>query len=283
MKESRISERRTLQLKGLTVDRHTSKPNELDFPGYNYHLLCLLLSAGNRQKITRIGEQKSEKPQRQGEFWICSAQTSGLWAWDSTDESLMFVIEPRLLNQIAEEVSEGKANQVELMNTIGACDPHINAIAQLFQTELDEDGIGGTLYTESLIQVFIIHLLRRYCSFQPPIPSIAKDARGQWLQSVLDYIHSSLDKPLSLAELAALADMSQYHFCRSFKHSIGIAPYQYVLQQRMEKAKNLLKQGKYTIAEVSLLVGCADQSRFAKHFKRHFGVTPRAVLGKKCS
>jgi len=281
MKESWISERRTLQLPGLTIDRHLSKPNELDFPGCDYHLLCLLLSEGNQQKMTRIGEQKSEKSQHKGDFWICSAKTPGLWAWNSTDESLMFVIDPGLLSQIAEEISEGDSSRVELINAISARDSQIEAIAHLFQTELDGGGMGETLYTESLMQVLIIHLLRHYCTLQPTVHPTVEKLPSPRLQSVLDYIHSYLDQSLHLAELAAVAGMSQYHFCRLFKQSFGIAPYQYVLQQRMEKAKELLHQGKYTIAEISLLVGCTDQSRFAKHFKRHFGVTPSAVLNKK--
>lgn len=98
MRESWVSQRRTLHVAGLTVDRHISEPNELHFRGCNDHLLCLLLSNNNRQKITRIGEQKSEKPQTQGDFWICPAQMSGLWVWDSIDESLMFAIDPLLLS-----------------------------------------------------------------------------------------------------------------------------------------------------------------------------------------
>ncbi|GAB4466490.1 MAG: hypothetical protein OHK0037_22190 [Elainellaceae cyanobacterium] len=277
MKEPWISERCTLKLPGLTVDRHISRPNELDFPGCNYHLLCLLLNEGNQQKMTRIGEQKSEKSQLKGEFWICSAKTPGLWAWNSTDKSLMFVIEPVLLNRIAEEASEIGYGQVELLNAISIRDSRIEAIAHLFQAELDGDGIGETLYTESLMQVLVIHLLRHYCTPQPMIQPIVEKLPSPRLQSVLDYIHSYLEQPLHLAELAAVAGMSQYHFCRLFKQSIGVAPYQYVLQQRMEKAKELLQQEKYTIAEISLLVGCADQSRFAKHFKRHFGITPSGV------
>ncbi|UBF26827.1 AraC family transcriptional regulator [Kovacikia minuta CCNUW1] len=278
MQESWISERRTLHLPGLTVDRHLSKPNQLEFPGCEQHLLCLLLSNGNRQKITCIGEQKSEKAQLKGEFWICAAKTPGLWAWDSTDQSLMFVIDPRLLHQTAEQVGEMDASRVELCNTIGAQDSQIRAIADLFQAEFDAGGIGESLYAESLIQVLMIHLLRHYCVFQPkpqPRPERVSDQR---FQGVLDYIHSYLDQPLNLAELAAIADLSQYHFCRSFKQSFGMAPYQYVLQQRMKKAKELLQQRKYTVAEISSLVGCTDQSRFAKHFKRQFGVTPSEML-----
>lgn len=281
MKESWISNRRTLQLPGLTLDRHISSPNELDFLGCDYHVLCLLLSEGNRQKITRIGEQESEKTQRKGEFWICTAQTSGLWVWDSTDESLMFAIEPRLFDRIAEEVSGVDSSRIELLDTIGASDPQIQAIADLFQVEMGGGGLGGSLYTESLVQVLMIHLLRHYTTLQPKIQPITERLSSQRLQPVVDYIHSHLDQSIHLVELAVVANMSQYHFCRLFKQSFGIAPYQYVMQQRMEKARELLQQGKYTVAEISLLAGCTDQSRFSKQFKRHFGITPSGMLGKK--
>lgn len=278
MKEPWISERCTLRFPGLTVDRHISKPNQLDFHGHDHHLLCLLLSEGNRQKITCIGEQKSEKPQLKGEFWICSAQTTGLWSWDSTDTSLMFVIDPLLLSRTAAEIGGLDASRVELLSTIGAYDPNIEAIAHLFQAELDTNhSMGEPLYAESLTQIFIVHLLRKYCAFQPK----SVPARGlpvPRLQPVLDYIHSHLDRPLHLAELADVSGISQYYFCRLFKQSMGVTPYQYVLQQRMEKAKELLQQRKHTIAEVAGLVGCADQSRFTKHFKNHIGITPGLFL-----
>ncbi|MBW4582809.1 MAG: AraC family transcriptional regulator [Tildeniella nuda ZEHNDER 1965/U140] len=280
MKESWISKRRTLCLSGLTIDCHVSEPNALDFPGCNDHLLCLLLSDSNQQKLTRIGEQSSEKAQSKGDFWICPAKTSGLWDWASTDESLMFVINPVLLNQTAKDVSGCDTSTVELLSTIGAHDPQLEAIARLFQAELDTGGVGSSLYAESLMQVLLIHLLRHHCALQPKIQPTTASLPAHRLQTVQDYIHSRLDQPLQLAELAAVSGLSQYHFCRVFKQTIGLAPYQYVLKQRMEKAKVLLHQGNHTLVEISLLVGCTDQSRFAKHFRKHFGVTPRELLGK---
>lgn len=280
MKDTWVSERCTLQLPGMTIERHISAPHELEFPGHSHHLLCLLLSDGNQQKMTRIGEQESEKPQAKGDFWICPAKVTGLWAWESIDESLMFVIDPLFLSRTAQQVGGLDANKVELLSTVSAYDPQIEAIARLFRTELDTSSMGGQLYAESLMQVFTIHLLRKYCAFEPKISHGSSGLPTHRLQQVLDYIHIALDQPLRLAELAEILGMSQYYFCRSFKESMGIAPYQYVLQQRMEKAKELLRQEKYTIAEIALLVGYSDQSRFAKHFKKYVGVTPRMFLKK---
>ncbi|ARV63197.1 hypothetical protein BZZ01_23480 [Nostocales cyanobacterium HT-58-2] len=230
--------------------------------------------------MTRIGEQESEKPQAKGDFWICPAGVSGLWAWESSDESLMFVIDPLLLCTTAEEVGGLDASKVEMLSTVSAYDPQIEAIARLVQTEFNTAGVGGQLYVESLMQVFIIHLLRQYCTFEPKIQHDVGKLPTPRLQQVLDYIHSYLDRPLHLAELAEIVGISQYHFCRLFKQSMGVSPYQYVLQQRMEKAKELLQQRKYAIAEIALLVGFADQSRFTRHFRKYIGVTPRMFLEK---
>jgi AraC family transcriptional regulator len=275
MQETWVFDRRIIQLPGLIIDRHRSTPTVLDFSGCDHHVLCLLLTDGNQQKLTRIGDQQSEQSQAKGEFWICPATVSGCWVWDSTDESLMFVIDPKFLEQTAQEVSELRTDKVELLATIGTYDPQIQAIARLFLAELEANSLGSQLYLESLAQLFLIHLLRQYCAFQSKQSQKLPDIR---LQSVLDYIHSSLDQSLHLAELAEISGVSQYHFCRLFKQSIGVSPHQYVLQQRIEKAKGLLTQRKHTIAEVALELGFSDQSRFTKQFRKCVGVTPGKFL-----
>ncbi|MGH8000244.1 MAG: helix-turn-helix domain-containing protein, partial [Brasilonema sp.] len=67
-----------------------------------------------------------------------------------------------------------------------------------------------------------------------------------------------------------------YYFCQLFKQSLGITPYQYVLQLRVERAKQLLKNQKITICDVALACGFANQSHFTKHFRKLTGMTPKA-------
>jgi AraC family transcriptional regulator len=91
----------------------------------------------------------------------------------------------------------------------------------------------------------------------------------------MDYINDYLAQELSLEELAAIAQISAYHFCRSFKRSTNFTPHQYVIRQRVERAKLLLKDGKLGIAEVAVACGFTHQSHLNRHFKRLTGVTPK--------
>lgn len=190
----------------------------------------------------------------------------------------MFFIDPDLLVQTAAEMGVSQPQSVELMATVSASNPKMMAIAQLFLAELDSGGTALQLYTESLTQIFVIHLLQQYCAFPPKLQPTTSGLSTLQLREVLDYIHHRLDHSLHLAELAGVSGLSQYHFSRLFQQSTGTAPYQHVLQQRMKRAIQLLRQRKYTVAETALLVGYTDQSRFAKHFKRHFGLTPKQFL-----
>jgi AraC family transcriptional regulator len=94
------------------------------------------------------------------------------------------------------------------------------------------------------------------------------------LQQIQEYIHAHLDRDIKLTELAALSGVSHYYFCRQFKRSLGISPYQYVLQQRVERAKQLLKFRDVAISEIALECGFANQSHFTKHFRKLTGITP---------
>lgn len=95
------------------------------------------------------------------------------------------------------------------------------------------------------------------------------------LQQTLQYIHQNLSEDLSLQAIATHIGFSQYYFCRLFKESTGLTPYQYIIQQRIERAKQLLIQGEYSIVDVALQVGFANQSHFCQRFRRITGVSPR--------
>ncbi|MBI1774413.1 MAG: helix-turn-helix domain-containing protein [Proteobacteria bacterium] len=94
------------------------------------------------------------------------------------------------------------------------------------------------------------------------------------LRRVLEYIDVSLRENVGLAALAKIAGLSIWHFARAFKRAVGMPPHGYLLQRRIERARELLESTNLPIAEIALSVGFSDQSHFARHFRRLTGQTP---------
>jgi AraC family transcriptional regulator len=95
------------------------------------------------------------------------------------------------------------------------------------------------------------------------------------VRRVTDYIEQNLDKDLRLAELAALARMSPYHFARLFKCSTGVPPHRFVIRQRIIRASAFLTMPDFSVAQISRMVGFRTPSHFTTVFRRVTGVTPR--------
>jgi AraC-like DNA-binding protein len=94
------------------------------------------------------------------------------------------------------------------------------------------------------------------------------------MTAAIDYIESRLATHLSLAELAAHVAMSKYHFLRTFKHTSGVTPHQYILGRRLRMAATALRATRETVARIALDHGFGDLSTFNHHFHRVMGVTP---------
>lgn len=98
---------------------------------------------------------------------------------------------------------------------------------------------------------------------------------ASWQQrAVVNYIDEHLAEPISLATLAAIARLSPYYFCRAFKQSLGIPPHRYHVSRRIERAKSLLAEQRYSVTEIGLALGFSDTSSFTAVFRRTTGTTP---------
>ncbi len=208
---------------------------------------------------------------------IIPAYTPHKSNWKVKEEAnfTLLLLEPGYLAQMAYE--SVNSDRVELLPTFAKHDAIIHQIGSLLQAELEAEGANSRLFVDGLTTALSAHLLRQYCTVQ----QILRDYQGGLpkykLQQAINYIQAHLAEDISLEAIAAELDMSRYYFCRLFKQSTGISPYQYVIQCRIDRAKALLLQGQQSIADVALQVGFTSQSHFTKHFKRLVGATPKQI------
>jgi AraC family transcriptional regulator len=203
------------------------------------------------------------------------------WGWrgDWSVDCLHMYLEPSFFEEVSADTGVDAA-RIEIENVFGVRDPQIEQVGRLLLSELEDGGLMGDLYAQSLTNVLMIHLLRHHSSLGPrEARKIARGYKGalsrRTLRSVVDYVGDNLVHDLTLDELAGVAHMSPYHFSRRFKRSTGLSPHQYVVRRRVERAKELLINTELTLHEVALSVGFADQSHLAKHTKRLLGVSPK--------
>ena len=169
----------------------------------------------------------------------------------------------------------GQARNFELRAAIGVRDPVISQIGLLARKELRVGGVGGRLYIESLGTALAVHLLRQYGNASKG-PTIHKGGlASKPLKRVVDYINEHLQDELSLLELSRIADLSPHRFATAFKASLGIPPHRYVIERRIDFARNLLRRSDKAISEIAYAVGFSSQSHLTANFRQTMGVTPR--------
>lgn len=96
---------------------------------------------------------------------------------------------------------------------------------------------------------------------------------------LLAYIDEHLDRDICLPDLASRVGLSVTHFSHAFKTAYGMAPYQYITQRRIDRAKVLLGTTRHTVASIAAQLGFSSQSRFSQIMVRLAGTTPSMYRG----
>lgn len=199
-------------------------------------------------------------------------QYSAYWKEELEDVAIHF--DPEFIARQARELVQ--TDRLDLLPACEVGDSLIHQIGRSLAAEVDAGAPAGSIYAELLVNTLVAHLLRHYSTagerFQRHLGGLPKHK----LRRVAEFIEENLERDLTLVEIAAIAELSPFHFARSFKQATGSTPIQFLTQRRIDLAKRLLVESELPIVEIGLRAGFKNQSHFTTLFRRITAMTPKA-------
>jgi AraC family transcriptional regulator len=249
-------------------------PSEFHVPAITHHRL-VLFSRPPQELDLRYEGVKRHVPPPAGAIILVPAGIPTLWRWSGSFDSLHIFLEPGLVTRVAAEAFGLDPARLTVPPLDGLDLPHLRTTMWAVDAELTPGGAGGRLAAESLANVLAVHLIRHVSATRQSARRRNGTLPRAKLRAVVEYIEEHLDSGPTLEQMAAIARLSPNYFAWQFKRATGLPPHQYVLDRRVERAKQFLQTGSdISLAEVAAEAGFSDQSQFSHHFKRLIGVTP---------
>lgn len=151
-------------------------------------------------------------------------------------------------------------------------DDRIWTPVKLLTEAVNDPDPSTQLYGDGLIAAIAARLFAEL----PEAGAEVKGLSSSQIQRVVEYLDAHLPKHIELAQLAALAGLSQAHFSRAFKASTGMAPYRWQLNARIRRAQAMLLDTNASLEDVAEATGFADAVHFGRTFRNLTGATPAA-------
>jgi AraC family transcriptional regulator len=238
------------------------------------HHICFLVNPCVRVD-SRIGDQTRSYQPPPGSVTICPAGADYAADGEGNTDAIIVDIDP---GRFALAAAEDSAFEAELTECFSRRDQALLDLARRLAVECADGYPDGPLYWNDMASTFIDGLLVRHTSKAKGRP------RGGLSKQVLvrlrDYVVAHLDERIETDALADIAGRSRFHFTRAFARSVGMTPHRYVVHLRLQRALELMREGRQGLAEIAVATGFADQSHLSRWVRRVHGVPPTGFMGR---
>jgi AraC family transcriptional regulator len=170
--------------------------------------------------------------------------------------------------------SDEANREVELCGNRKFADPGLGALAAAVHAEMVAGFPNGRLFLNSLEQAIAIALVNGHAVRRRPMKIYQGGLGSARLRRIKELVHARMEDDLGLNEMAQSVGLSTAYFARMFRQSTGETPHQFVLRQRVDRAKAMLRAPDGRVLDVAVACGFKTQQHFAKVFHDVCGVSP---------
>jgi AraC family transcriptional regulator len=188
-------------------------------------------------------------------------------------DSLRFYVPQTAIDQMANEAGIRRVKGLYAPN-FGSRDLIMFGLAQALAGAMERPGEGTASFTDCIALAFFAHIVRAYGNVPSGESSTGGGLASWQFQRARDFMNANLAGDPSIAEVANECRLSSSYFTRAFKQTTGTPPYRWLTKQRVERAKELLRDPGRELADIAQLCGFVDQSHFSRVFSRSEGHSP---------
>ena len=170
--------------------------------------------------------------------------------------------------------SDGAYGEVELHPSRKFADSRLSALVAAARAEMVAGFPSGRLFLDSVEQAMAVTLVEGHAVRHRPVQIYRGGLGSARLRRIKELVHAKMGDDLSLDEMAQSIGLSTAHFARMFRKSTGETPHQFVVRQRVERAKAMLRVPDARVLDVAMACGFTTQQHFAQVFRDVCGVSP---------
>jgi AraC family transcriptional regulator len=257
--------------KGLLVEKHSV--GAIEVPEHEHSTFCLhMQTSGPVEMQWRSDGHQGREITTPGSLILLTPGTRDTIRWDGPSRRVIVSLDDALLGRASQELE--LPQPLSFQNHWAFEDRQLRLLLSEILREMEDGWTMGPLYGDHLGMALSLALVRKYGHAAPVTLPQKPGLTQPHLRRVLDYIAQYSHTNLRLADLAQVSGTSTFHFARLFREATGVPPHQYLMQQRIARAKTLLRSPGHNVIDVAAATGFVSPSHFAKTFRRIVGVTP---------
>jgi len=227
----------------------------------------------DRDIVWRTGGRRLASRTRAGSITLIPEGHDGRWDIGGSIEVSHVYLPDHRLQAAAAQLTDGRS--VELVQRVGFEDPGAARILELLGREAPCRDPSSRLFVDQAIDLLCIQLVRAHSSFGALAIEAPRGGLADWqVRRVTEYMHEHIGDEVGLDELAALANLSRFHFCTAFRKATGHTPHNWLMILRIEEARRHLSDRALAVTDIALMVGYQTPSAFAAAFRKVAGMTP---------
>jgi AraC family transcriptional regulator len=239
-----------------------------------HHLLLNLKGEPHRVENWR-DEQHRDFIYLKNEIVLTPAGIRSGWRWHARSKVIVVTIAPDKLERFARAELGVILTVRQLRSVPQGEDADLCQAGVMLLDALQDRTTGFEVMYESLARIFLVKLLQRYGEQRDVSLEVSRRFTASHYKKILEFVQARFDQDITIEDMARRVGMSTAHFSRMFKQVLGDSPYQFVMDYRIERAKDMLLDRERPLIEIALACGFADQPHFNRVFKRLTGQTPR--------